>query len=167
MKPEWLTKALEYLGLKEIKGSKHEPKILEWFKLIKMDIKDDETAWCAAFVGGVLEECKIRSTRSAAARSYVTYGWDLKAPAVGCIVSFWRNDPKGAFGHVGFVVGKDQHNNLMVIGGNQADEVNIKPFSVDRVLSYNWPREFVPPHEIGFNNLPIVKSNGNVSVNEA
>lgn len=50
--PKWLVEARRYIGEREIKGPKHNPKILQMWKDIKRGgIKDDETPWCAAFVG--------------------------------------------------------------------------------------------------------------------
>ncbi|WP_319528995.1 TIGR02594 family protein [uncultured Cohaesibacter sp.] len=166
--PAWVQVGRSYLGLKEYKGNRHNPKILEWWQLIRMPFTDDETAWCAGYVGGVLEECGIRSTRSAAAKSYFWNRWGqvLSGPCVGAIVVFWRKTPDGKYGHVGIVVGRDRYGNLMVLGGNQGDAVSIKPFSVDRVVSYHFP-DGHKPGLIGFNNLPIVDSDGIVSTNEA
>lgn len=165
--PSWLEKAMQYRGTQEIPGKRHSSTILEWWKKIKMSgIKDDETAWCAAFVGGVLEECSIKSSRSAGARSYQSWGKKLSGPAVGSIVTFWRDDPKGWKGHVGFIVGKDQMENLMVLGGNQGDAVNIKPFATSRVLAYCWPESIELPEKIGIQFLPVVRSDGRLSTNE-
>lgn len=162
--PKWIAEARQYIGQREIKGSAHNPTILRWWKLIKSSFKDDETAWCAAFVGGVLEQCGITSTRSAAARSYLDFGKTLDKPAYGCVVVFWRGSPSGWSGHVGFIVGKDKRGNLMVLGGNQSDAVNIKPFSKSRVLGYRWPG--IWPYAERF-DLPLLDSDGKVSRNEA
>ena len=167
--PQWLKVARSYLGLKEYKGNRHNPKILEWWSKIRMPFTDDETPWCAGFVGGVLEECGIRSTRSAVARSYLWQNWDqrLKGPAVGAIVVFWRGKRTGPNGHVGFVVGRDQHGNLMVLGGNQGNAVSIRPFDTGRVLSYHYPAGHAVCGAIGLQELPIVGSNGKLSNNES
>ncbi len=166
-RPSWLNAAFKYLGLWEWKGSDHNPKILEWWSKIRAPFTDDETPWCAAYVGGILEECGIKSSRSAAARSYTKWGFELSGPAVGAVVVFWRGKPSGWSGHVGFVVGKDQAGNLMVLGGNQGNQVTVRPFDVSRVLSYHWPDGQVHPERIGFHNLPVVKSDGKLSTNEA
>lgn len=165
--PYWLTKAYLYLGVKEISGSKHAQKIITWWQLIRSAFRDDETPWCAAFVGGVLEECGIRSSRSAAARSYNKWGVELEGPAYGCIVTFWRVSPKSASGHVGFVVGRDKQGNLMVLGGNQGDQVSVKAFALSRVLSYRWPQSIALPYSDGLLTLPLIESSGGLSTNEA
>jgi len=162
--PKWIDIACKYIGTREISGAVNNSTIVRWWKDIKSSIRDDETPWCAAFVGGVLEECGIISSRSAAARSYLKWGKNLVIPAVGCIVVFWRGSPNGWSGHVGFLVGKDAAGNLMILGGNQGNEVNIRPFPQSRVLSYRWPnKEFAPDTR----ELPILASNGQLSTNEA
>ena len=132
----WLTEARKHIGLKEIKGDKHHPEIVQFWKDIKRGgIKDDETPWCAAFVGAMLERVGVKSTRFESAKSYLDWGQVLTQPVVGCIVIFTREGG----GHVGFVVGRDTKGNLLVLGGNQGDEVNIRSFPVSRVTGYRWP----------------------------
>jgi uncharacterized protein (TIGR02594 family) len=134
--PLWLAIARTYIGQREIKGVNHNPLIVSWWKAIKRGgIKDDETPWCAAFVGAMLEKVGIISSRFESARSYLTWGTKLASPVVGCIVVFQRDGG----GHVGFVVGTDMKGNLLVLGGNQSDEVNIRAFTRDRVVGYRWP----------------------------
>jgi uncharacterized protein (TIGR02594 family) len=134
---------------------------------IKTAFNQDSVPWCAAFVGGVLEECGIKSTRSAAARSYLKWGRGIPAPVEGCIVIFWRGSPSGWSGHVGFVVGQDQAGNLMVLGGNQGDEVNIRPFPISRVLGYRWPEQAPMTGAMLAAALPTIKSDGQLSQGEA
>ena len=162
----WLDKAKSYIGLSEVPGKKHNSKILEWWQLIRAKFIDDETPWCAAFVGGVLEECGIKSTRSAMARSYTNWGVPLGGPAVGAVVIFWRGSILGPSGHVGFVVGRDRRGHLMVLGGNQGDKVSILPFNPIRILDFRWPSG-VPLPFCTWGELPIVNSNGEVSTNES
>lgn len=132
----WIAEARRLIGIREIKGIQHHPEIVKMWKDIKRSgIKDDETPWCAAFVGACLERAGIRSTRYESARSYLAWGKGLSEPRYGCIAVFTR---KGG-GHVGFVVGVDAKNNLLILGGNQADEVNIKAFQRNRVSGYRWP----------------------------
>jgi len=134
--PKWLAEARHYIGEKEVKGAKHNPLIVQMFKDIKRGgIKDDETPWCAAFVGAVLERVGIKSTRFESAKSYIDWGIKLQRPMLGCIAVFTRDGG----GHVGFVVGNAPNSDLMVLGGNQSDAVNIRSFSRHRVTAYLWP----------------------------
>lgn len=134
--PRWLVAARACIGEREISGRKHNPKILQWWTLIRAPFTDDETPWCAGFVGGILESVGIKSTRSAWARSYVSYGSKLKRPVIGCIVVFERGPTSG---HVGFYVGRTVAGHLLILGGNQGDMVKISAFPESRVLSYRWP----------------------------
>jgi uncharacterized protein (TIGR02594 family) len=133
----WITEARKHIGLQEIKGAAHHPEILQMWKDIKRGgIKDDETPWCAAYVGAMLERVGIRSTRFESAKSYLQWGTLLTTPVVGCIVVFSR---AGGGGHVGFFLGYDAKGNLMILGGNQSDGVNIRAFPVSRATGYRYP----------------------------
>lgn len=141
--------AKSLIGISEIKGAKHHPEILQFWRDIKRGgIKDDETPWCAAFVGACLERAGIKSSRFESAKSYLEWGEKLNAPAVGCVVVFTRTDG----GHVGFVIGQDAKGNLQVLGGNQSDQVNVRTFGRDRVTGYRWCPEFGTPNF----NLPVM-----------
>lgn len=165
----WIATARRYLGQREIKGPHHNPHVLRWWKNMGAPFKDDETAWCGAFLGGVLSETGIKPVAGgASAQAWLKLPVKLDRPAYGCVVVFWRNSPNSGLGHVGFVVGKDQAGNLMVLGGNQGDMVSIKPFAVTgpnaRIKGYRWPGVY--PYEERF-TLPILKSDGTLSTNEA
>ncbi len=173
----WLKIAREYIGQKEINGTKHNPIIVQLWKLAFEATKqpmpavftNDETPWCGGFVGGVLAKAGLAHhipKSFAMARAWANTGTKLNNPAYGCVVVFWRDSPKSASGHVGFVVGRDKAGNLMVLGGNQGDAVNIKPFSKSRVLAYRWCGTQNLPNVSRF-ALPVLTSDGRVSKNEA
>lgn len=161
MKPAWLIEAEKHIGTREIPGARHEAKILGWWKAIRRGgIKTDEVPWCAAFVGGCLEAVGIISSRYESAKSYMDWGVEINQPVVGCVVVFTRTGG----GHVGFVIGTDHQNRLLVLGGNQGDKVSIAPFDRIRVTGYRWPRA-VPLH---IEPLPVYAANGQASsTNEA
>ena len=160
MKPAWIREAERHIGVKEIPGVKHEPKILQWWKAIRRGgIKTDEVPWCAAFVGACLENVGLVSTRFESARSYLQWGARLSSPVYGCIVVFSRNGG----GHVGFLVGQDQRGRLMVLGGNQGNQVSVAPFDPARVVGFRWPK-LVPQATCA---MPIIQTTQAVSTNEA
>lgn len=130
----WMTIARGYLGLKEIHGSQNAPDILEFWKLCHLGFNDDETPWCAGFVGAMLEKAGIPSTRSGLARSYLKWGVACEAKP-GAVVVFPR---AGGSGHVGFV-SAIQGDQLLVLGGNQSDSVNISKFPKASALGFRWP----------------------------
>src|SRR6478735_4519617 len=96
----WLAEARKYIGQKEIAGPRHNSWIVSLWKKLKLAFNDDETPWCAGFVGFCLEAVGIQSTRSAAARSYQNWGVQIDRPVPGAIVVFWRGSPTGYSGHV-------------------------------------------------------------------
>jgi uncharacterized protein (TIGR02594 family) len=142
-KPLWLTRAHSNLGVREWAGEKHNPVIVQWWKDIRASFRDDETPYCAAFVGAMLERSGVRSTRKANARSYADPAWGVKLarPVVGCIVVLWRHNPKSWSGHVGFLIGFDEKGNMLILGANQDNEVKISAFPCKRLVGCFWPRE--------------------------
>lgn len=157
----WVKTARSYIGLREIPGKQHNPKIINWLKNLKSWIADDETPWCGTFVAECLRNSNLYYPAAwYRAKAYLELPVKLTRPAYGCIVVF---DRVGG-GHVGFVVGKDKFGNLMVLGGNQSNAVNIKPFTTSRVSGYRWPS--IHPTPVRF-DLPLLNSDGKVSVNEA
>ncbi len=163
--PRRLVQARMHLGMREIVGPKHSPIILKWLDRLKAPFRDDESAWCGRFVSGVFDEVGIPPVKSSwGARKWLAFGRSIPSPAVGGVVVFWRGDPKGRSGHVGFVAGKDKAGNLMVLGGNQGNAVSIAPFDRKRILGYRWPNGVrdAPDYK-----LPVINSSGVLSTNEA
>ncbi|QCJ70353.1 TIGR02594 family protein [Providencia heimbachae] len=135
--PKWLTEAKKEIGVSEhtTVGAKAVDQMWIDSKLRGLVGTAKTVPWCAGFVNAMLERAGIRSTRSDSSRSYLAFGTVLNEPKYGCVVVFSRSGG----GHVGFVVGKTESGQLMVLGGNQSDAVNIKAFSLDRVTGYRWP----------------------------
>lgn len=136
--PKWLTVARDYLGQKEIAGSRHNATIVGFFERVTGRTHPDETAWCAAFVGNCLLEAGERSTGALNARSYMQWGRKLSTPVIGCVVVFWRGKKSGWQGHVGFYIGEDG-DKILVLGGNQSNKVSIARYPKSRLLGYRWP----------------------------
>ncbi|MGW8177181.1 MAG: TIGR02594 family protein [bacterium] len=148
--PFWVQIGEGMVGTKEIPGARDNPTVVALWELGKtgQHVYDDETPWCAAWVSAVLEMAHIKSARTGWARSYLTWGKSLPGPAYGAIVVFRR----GSGGHVGFVVGR-KGKNLMVLGGNQHNSVNVSEFTQDRVLGYRWPSDKPMPATTGVMTL--------------
>ncbi|MCW8843355.1 MAG: TIGR02594 family protein [Rhodobacteraceae bacterium] len=130
--------ARQHLGLKEWPGAKHNPEIVEMFAEVGHDwVQDDETPWCAAFVGAVLGQAGLRGTGKLNARSYESWGEKvaLEDAEPGDVVVFWRESPESWKGHVGFFVSEDSSGDIHVLGGNQGDAVSVEPYSDERFLS--------------------------------
>lgn len=143
MSTPWLTVANSLIGTREKRGAVDNPKIVDMFRLSGHGwVKDDETPWCAAFVGACLRLSGYASTNKLNARSYLDFGQKLKTPRHGCVVVFWRKGKNSGFGHVGFF-DREKNGKIYVLGGNQGgaktEEVNVKGYAKDRLLGYRWP----------------------------
>lgn len=147
--PPWMDVARSLIGLREIKGPKHESRILAMWDSIRCGwFTDDETPWCAAFVGHCLETAGFRSTRSAAARSYEKWGSDYLCPSratipYGAIIVLSRPGAPGS-GHVGFYCGPSG-SGFALLGGNQNDAVNVSSFLWSRIVAVRWPENGPEP----------------------
>lgn len=131
-------RATNEIGTREIRGGEDNPKIVGWFDDVGHAwVGDDETAWCAAFLGAMLVAAGLESTRQLTARSYLGWGAavSLDEAEPGDLLVFWRESPDSWQGHVGFYV---DHNateqKVWVLGGNQANEVNIAIYPMHRLL---------------------------------
>ena len=141
----WIAEARKYIGLCEIKGHQHNPVIQQWLKDMgsfnqenKAWWEDDETPWCGLFVA----HCLGKTNRFVIKEWFRAQAWarddlmtQLNQPAYGCIAVLTRTGG----GHVGFVVGKNSQNQLLLLGGNQSNQVCIAAFSTHRVTAYYWP----------------------------
>lgn len=106
----------------------------------------DETAWCAAFVGWSLLSVGIESTRSAAARSYLSWARHVDGFPVGGVAVLKREDAANAeAGHVGFIVAADR-DKILLLGGNQRNKVSLDFRPKARVIDVRWPVEYALPH---------------------
>lgn len=137
--PVWLKIAFSEVGQKEIPGSKDNPRIVEYHSITSLKATDDETMWCSSFVCWVLEMCGIKSTRSAASRSYLNYGEKLSKGKRGCIAVFSR-PPSTTSGHVAFYL-YETDNHIAVLGGNQDNQVKVSLYKKSNLIGYRWPKE--------------------------
>ena len=138
MTPRWYDLAQKDLWTKEVKGPASNPVISGYFTQATGKKYGDEVSWCAAFVGAMLEKAGVRSSRSLLARSYLRWGEKLALPREGCIVVLKRGEPWQ--GHVGFFVRQNRDGTIMLLGGNQSDQVNYRNFSKRLVIGYRWPK---------------------------
>ena len=114
----------------------HNPKVVKYFADVGHDwVKDDETAWCAAFVGAMLKRAGMPHTGKLNARSYMDWGEpvDLKDAKKGDVVVFTRGNPNGWQGHVAFFE-EDAGAHIKVLGGNQRNQVNVSKYPKSRLL---------------------------------
>ena len=135
----WLVRARRELGVREIVGASHNPRVLEYHQATRLKAVKDEVAWCAAFVCWCLEQEGVRSTKSAAAASFKDWGRpSLLNP--GAVIVFGKHDPdaKGS-GHVGFCNDFAKEGWVEVLSGNQGNRVTLKKYLVSSIVSCRWP----------------------------
>jgi len=168
-RPLWLEAGIKLIGTKEVLGSKDNKIIMDWAKeeggSIEKNYDHDIIPWCALFANHILTKVGLKGTETLWALDFAGK-WPankLAGPAVGAFAPMLRNGG----GHIVVVVGKDQHGNIMGLGGNQSDQVSIVPFPVSRLnKGFWWPKDVSMPWSIGLNLLPLVKSNGQLSNKE-
>lgn len=127
--------AKDEVGTYEWAGRDHNPKVLAYFRDSgNPQVRDDETSWCAAFVGAMLHRAGLKGTGSLVARSYMNWGAQISLSEAmpGDIVVFQRGDSSWQ-GHVGFYVKHDDFD-IWVLGGNQSNQVNVSKYRVSKLL---------------------------------
>lgn len=158
--PKYLTIARSLIGTREIIGKEHNSLIIKWLKKLNAWWLEDETAWCGTFTAHCLKEAGHDIPKHwYRAKAYLDYGVKIDSPCVGCIVIFNRTGG----GHVGFVIGKDYAGRLLVLGGNQNNQVSIAPFNLTRVAGYRIPNYFPYSTQL----LPVISNSDVASENEA
>lgn len=138
-----------FIGTKEVKGSQHNPIIVGFAKSVGHSwVQDDETPWCAAFVGAVLRTAGFKSTRSLAARSYEKWGVGVPIEKAlrGDVVVLTRGNPSSGKGHVGFLSHfDDNYDTVYLLGGNQGDQVQVSPYDPGRIVAIRRGKGTQPP----------------------
>ncbi len=161
--PAWLALAAHEVGTKEGIGNANNPIVVRYFADAGFSgVKDDATAWCAAFVGAMLKRAGRAPSGSLAARSYEGWGIGLKDPALGCIATKKRGGSAWQ-GHVGLVVGANA-STIYLLGGNQADSVSIAGFKRSEFTSFRWPADVPLPVA---SKLPTTIAGARSGVSEA
>lgn len=160
---EWIECARKYVGVKEIKGSKHNPTIISWLDKLKAWWKDDETAWCGTFVAICLQTSGIKVPKFwMRALDYSNYRTKLDKPAYGCIAVKKRTGG----GHVTFVVGKTASGKLVCLGGNQSDMVCYALYNESDFEDFMWYGHTNAPAKHRY-DLPILKNISATKVTES
>lgn len=150
----WLLTARRELGTQEIKGSKHNPRIIEYHNttLYPPNNDDDKTGmWCASYCNWVMKNSGYENeTGNSAWTLYWSTNYKKNnmtkytSPVYGSVVIFkWTK----MSGHAGFVVGADDDGGIWVLGGNQGDEVNIRYYGaakVKKAQGFFVPNSYTP-----------------------
>ena len=141
--PPWLARARALVGISEIAGSRHEPEVVAFFAEAGVpEIRDDETAWCGAFVAAMFVAAGRAEVRppgdrynALRAREWLNVGVPVASPRPGDIAVFSRGGKNATTGHVAFFLSEDG-DSIEVLGGNQSNRVSIARYARDRLLGY-------------------------------
>jgi uncharacterized protein (TIGR02594 family) len=174
-RPLWLEAGLSLIGTERESSGRfaegHDnPIIIEWAHELGGDISKEYThdsiPWCALFANHCLAKVGLPGTNSLWALDFAGNWPSIKliGPAVGAFAPMTRSGG----GHIIQVVGKDAHGNIMGLGGNQSDEVNIRAFPILRLnKGFWWPKSVPAPKQIGLSQLPVITMAGKLSTKES
>lgn len=156
-----MLEARRLIGTREIPGTRHNAEILRWWASIHSKIRNDETPYCAAFVGHCLESTKILSTRSEAARSYAKWGEAVEGPyhmAYGAILVLSRPGAPSWSGHVTFLTGYDPDAEVFQgLGANQDNQVRFSEYPAKRLVALRWPKLWPSYFGAGMTPVPALR----------
>lgn len=141
--PLWLAIAFKEIGQKEIEGPQHNPRILEYIASVYPSFTNqrDDLPWSTFFVNWTLAQAGELGTKSGAARSWLQWGTELKAPKPGAVAVFeWTGQPMAAAAHACLYVG-DAGDQILCLSGNVANSVQISAMAKSRLLGYRWPKD--------------------------
>ena len=138
--PSWMAIARGELGQSEISGSgpaNNNDRISDYHGTTTLGRHEDETPWCSSYVNWVMEQAGIPGTDNALARSWADWGVESDYQP-GAVVTFDGNQD-GVIDHVGLFAGFAENGNLLILGGNQSNEVNIAQFDPSTAVTVRMP----------------------------
>lgn len=141
----WMDVARAEMGQSERSGGRvANPRIVTYHASTRRRASSDEVPWCSSFVNWVFAQVGIRGTGGAAAQSWQEWG-ERCEPCYGAVMLLYNAGAAGsrlsATGHhVAFWV-KDDAQALVLLGGNQGDQVRVSAFARSdwAVLGCRWP----------------------------
>jgi uncharacterized protein (TIGR02594 family) len=140
MLPKHISIAFGELNTREVVGPRHNPRILEYHKTTRLRATTDETPWCSAFCNWCVEQAGLAGTDSAAARSWLHWAREVHEVELGCIAVFQRGVNPNQ-GHVGFALGTTPKGQIILLGGNQGNEVSVELYDRGRLLGLRMPAQ--------------------------
>ena len=138
--PNWLRVAYGELGVREIRGSEHSARVLEYHASTRQHLRtdDNDSPWCSSFVNWCISQAGLTGTNSAGSQSWLRWGTRIATPVYGCIGIISHGD---GHGHVGFIVGRSRHR-LIMLGGNQNNAVRLSPKNESEIARFVIPSTY-------------------------
>jgi uncharacterized protein (TIGR02594 family) len=134
--------AQRFVGVKETAGAASNPQVLAMLRLDEAWPEGDDVPWCSAFMNYIAWLLRLPRSKSLMARSWLSVGQSVTPDQaeVGFDVVVLKRGSDGpgpevldAPGHVGLFAGLEG-GEILVLGGNQADAVNVARFPLNRLL---------------------------------
>lgn len=141
---QWMETARGEIGVSEVSGSAHNPRILEYHATTTLDpayAGKDETAWCSSFANWCMQQVGITGTNSAWAAGWLNWGQSTNARSGAVAVVYDpQHAPTNSGNHVAFLV-EETGSAFVLLGGNQSNQVKISHYSKSRwqLKGYRWP----------------------------
>ena len=141
---KWLTVARSLVGTREVPGGNNNPVIMTWgnrlgARILGIAYTADSVPWCGLFAAWCVHEAgHMPPPIAIRAKQWAKFGTPLpldRTPPLGAIAVFERTGG----GHVGFVESVYPNGDLDILGGNQADAVNVRRFPRARLIALRWP----------------------------
>jgi len=138
--PLWVKTALKEVGTKEVVGSQHNKRVLEYHTTTAGRYSNDEVAWCGSFVNWVMLHSGIYDTVDypERAKAWLDFGYSTDYPMLGSVAIKSRQGG----GHVCIVIGTDGKDGLYCVGGNQNNEVSIQLYQRSVFEDFRLPKGF-------------------------
>ena len=149
----WLDNARADLGVHEIKGKKHNERILEMLREIgHPEVQNDEDSWCAVATGSWLVRAGLPTSKpvklNRTGLSYEDYGTACEPrPGAISVSTYTKAGRKDWKRHVGIIV-EVEPKRFKVIGGNQSDQVCETWIARSRVTAVRWPPKGAVPEPL-------------------
>lgn len=137
--PPWLVQAGLDLGVSEIAGARHNPRIVLAHRRAGLDPADqtDETAWCGSIMGLWVGEVGNAPPKGfASAKAWESWGTKRSVPVMGSVLTYKRTGGSGR--HVCLCAGVVD-GNVWVIGGNQGNRVSLVCRGTEKPAAVRWP----------------------------
>jgi len=136
--PYWLKIGLYEIGTKEIRGNRHNPRVVYYHSFSAGKYSTDEVPWCGSFIAMCMKRSGYKlPLYPERALSWLNFGHNGNVPKIGSIAVKGR---KGG-GHVGIVV-SIAGDDIYLLGGNQNDEVNIKRYKIIDFIDFRLPKGY-------------------------
>ncbi len=161
--PKMVLEALTMYATEEVPGPGNNKVIMAWAKEIggkvEKEYDADAVPWCGLFMAVLAKRTGRQIPVDPLwALNWGTFGVKSPQPMLGDVLTFTRKEG----GHVALYVGEDS-TCYHVLGGNQADAVNIMRIEKKRLYLARRPKYIVQPANV---RKIILASNGKISTNE-